>query len=320
MFPSTTLGKCRKASVRRLRTLILLIVMVYAGPLLAQGAGPTINFLTPVGLKTTTLGYLDADTNFRLGQVDFDELEITTKAASLNFFYRFALLDRLALLGFGLSRMDIRGQALASGPETDLRLSGSTQGFGDPALTFRLGLYGTPALKGQAWLDYRQGFQVSAQVNWILPYGDYNPERVLNPGFNRPALDLALPMVLPIDGAKRTTFLEFTPQVRVFGANNEPFGEASTLEQDPLYIGEVQISHHVRGRWWLALGAQYQNGGATMADGQPRGAPLNQWYGEVAIGAIINRYSSLSFSYGQIYGDAGEARGSAWRVKLGLIL
>jgi len=307
-------------TVSYIAVLCILLGVVFTAPAMAQGAGPNINFLTPVGLKTTTISYLDSESNFRLGQSDFGELDIQTRTSSLNFFYRFGLLDRLAMLGFTLSHVDINARAFAGGPEPALLLTGGVTGFSDPVLSFRMGLVGTPALQGQAWRDYTQGFQLSVQVNWILPYGDYDASRLLNPGFNRHAVDLVFPMVLPIDGARRTTFLEVTPQARFFGNNNEPFGLAAELEQDPLYIGEIQILHHITGRWWTAVGAQYQNGGATFADGQPRDSALDQWFGEIALGVIVNRRLSLAATYGSILGDANGAEGEAWRLKLGLIL
>ncbi len=304
----------------RIAMLLILLGLAQAGPALAQGVGPNINFLTPVGLRTSSFSYLDSQTNFRLGQVDFAELDIRTRSSSLNFFYRLSLLDRLAMVGMTLTRVDISAEALVSGPEQRLQLTREVTGFADPAVSFRMGLVGTPALDGPAWREYTQGFQMSAQVNWILPYGDYNPGRLLNPGFNRQALDLALPMVLPIDGARRTTFLEITPQARFFDANKEPFGVANLLEQDPLYTGELQVMHHITGRWWVALGAQYQNGGATFADGQRRGAALDQWYGELALGLVVNRHLGLAFTYGSIFASANGAEGEAWRLRLGLVL
>lgn len=304
----------------RIAMLLILLGLAQAGPALAQGFGPNINFLTPVGLRTTSLSYLDSQTNFRLGQVDLDELDLRTRTSSLNFFYRFALQDRLAMVGLTLSRVDISAEAFTTGPGPQLQLARDVAGFADPTLSFRMGLIGTPALRGQAWREYEQGFQMSAQINWILPYGDYNPGRLLNPGFNRQALDLTLPMVLPIDGARRTTFLEFTPQARFFDTNEDPFGAASQLDQDPLYMGEIHVMHHITGRWWVALGAQYQNGGATFADGQLRGAALDQWYGEMALGVVVNRHVGLAVTYGSIFGSANGAEGEAWRLRFGLIL
>lgn len=302
-------------------TVLLLSLGALPGTAAAQGAGANVNFLTPVGLQTLNLGYLESNSNFRFGQTGFDEFAIETNTSSLVYAWRFGLFDRLAVTGVNLSYLDISARAnLGTDRDSGRPRFAKIRGFGDPRAFLRVGLLGTPALPADAWREYEQGFQLSTEVGLRFPVGDYSPRRILNPGFNRYALDLAFPLVIPLDRAQRRTFIEITPQVAWFGDNTEaPLG-VSRLSQDPLFLGELHLSHHLGGRWWFAMGVQYQSGGETAWDGVPRDNAIDQWFGEAGVGLIINRHFNLSLGYGRIFAADNDAEGEAWRVRLGMIL
>lgn len=298
-----------------------LTLVLAPSPVLAQGTGANVNFLTPTDLHTLTLSHLEAESNFRFGQTEFSEVRIGTSTSTLGWAWRFALFDRLSVVGVGVGRIELDARGVLRVANDDpVLLEGGNQGFGDPRASLRVGLIGTPALPQDAWRAHKQGFQLSAELGLRAPFGDYDERRALNPGYNRWAMDLSAPLVIPLDGARRTTFVEISPVVTFFSDNDDAAITGGRLGQDPLYVAEAYISHHLGGRWWFALGTQYQYGGETSLDGESRDNALDQWFGEVDVGVVINRHLSLGLGYGEIFSAANAAEGEAWRIRLTILL
>jgi hypothetical protein len=183
-------------------------------------------------------------------------------------------------------------------------------------VTFRHGIIGAPALSPREWLETKQGFQLYVQAQSRLPLGSYNPRRLLNPGYNRYALEFSVPMAIPLDGARRRTFVEITPEVAWFGDNDDPFGpDVNVVSQDPVYLMEFQLSHKLPKGAWLALGAQYQAGGRTVNDGVPNDNELDRWYAEASLGYVINSHVAVSGSWGKSFEEANGSRSEVLRLR-----
>jgi hypothetical protein len=193
-------------------------------------------------------------------------------------------------------------------------------GFGDPSAFLRFGLVGAPPLEFDAWREYEQGFQLYAQAGVQAPLGSYDSDRVLNTGYNRWSWDLALPMAMPLDRARRKTFLELTPRVAWFGDNTDPPGPARVKSQQPLFLFEADVLHHLSPKTWIAIGVQYQKGGETRTNGVPDGNRLEQWYGEVSLGYAINRRTVVSVKWGELFEVSNNAHGDVIRLSFGYIL
>jgi len=285
----------------------------------AQGAGAQVYFLPPVGLQSIAATYQSVESNFRFGQTLFGEADIQTRSMTVSYTYNFPLRERFAQVSVQAGYLTILGRGkLDPGalPNLPREVSARQYGFGDPYLSFRLGLIGAPALEIREWLETEKGFQMYLKLGATAPIGDYDSAKVLNTGFNRWAFEVSLPMVLPLDRIPRKTFLEITPTIRTFGDNTEPFGDARVLEQDNLYSVEFQASHLFTPRFYMSLGVQYQKGGRTIADGIPYNNEFNQWFGEIWLGFRANQNVVLAASYGEIFGQAdNEAEGNVWRAR-----
>jgi hypothetical protein len=299
------------------RCAVLLFLSCFASGALAQGVGPQTSFLTPVGLHSLTTVSMQSDSNFRFGQTLIGRADIETSSWLLNYAYRFAAGERFAQLSVLAGYQDIGASGdLGLEPDQLVPVAVGRAGVTDPLLTFRLGLLGAPALSPAEWLLAEKGFQLYLEVGARLPWGDYSSERLLNPGFNRHSLSLALPMVIPIDRARQKTFLEIRPETVWFSDNNDAPGAAERLSQDPLYIIELQLSRFWTSRFWASLGVQAQWGGETIVDGRPSGNRLDQYFGEAALGYAFNRDVALSGTYGRIFGSSNDTRGEVWRLRL----
>lgn len=288
---------------------------------LAQGAGAQVNLLTPVGLQNVSFTYLDVSSNFRFGQTQIGKVDIDNHSGIFSYAYRFDAFGRFAQFGLAASYVDIDavGKLESAAGEEDVRETLSRRGMGDPSISLRLGLMGAPALSMQEWLEYEAQFEMYANVGVFIPAGKYDREFIINPGFNRWAYEFSLPMVVPLDPAPRQTFLEITPKALFFADNTEPFGDTVVLEQDPLYLIELQLSHRIRERFWMSLGFQYQQGGRTVSDGRPNDDDLDQYFGEIALGYRVARAVAMSVTYGRIFGQANDARGNVWRIRAAIV-
>ena len=283
----------------------------------AQGAGPRTNFLTPVGGSSFSITYQDVDSNFRFGQSDaFDQTELNTNTAVIGYSQRFSLFGRFTQVSLSVnySKIDID---LAPTANTDSSNSRQlTKGFGDPGASIRFGLVGAPALNPSDWRKYKKRFQLYAKFGLFIPLGNYTNQRRINTGYNRWGYQLSLPMVIPLEKTQRKTFLELTPQVNYFADNTDPFGNINRLSQDPLYSIELQVSHQFTPKFWTSVGFEFLNGGRTSADGVPNNNKLNQWFGEMAMGYIVNSKLAILGSYGRIFQQKNMARGEMLRVRL----
>lgn len=301
----------------------LLLWLLGSASAWAQGAGANANVLTPVGMKTIGLNAQDVNSNFRFGQTLIGEARFDTSSVTLQYLQRFPWQNRFAMAGVAANYLDIdahlrvrRGDGLGEEQAGVVRQSG----LGDPSGFLRLGLVGAPALEFAEWREYEQGFQLYAQAGVQAPWGDYDAGRLLNTGYNRWSWDASLPMAMPLRWARRLTFLELTPRMVWFGDNDDPAGAAAVKEQEPLFLFEANILHHLTGRTWVAFGAQYQEGGETRSDGVPDGNELEQWYGELSLGYAVNQRLAVNVKWGKLFEVSNDARGDAVRLFMVYIL
>lgn len=309
--------RCRCFGRRGGRRLVLLALLGLTGDATAQGVGPQTNFLTPVGLHTLTTVYMESESNFRFGQTLIDRAEIDTSSVLANYAYRFSAAGRFAQFTALVSHQEINAVGeVGVNPENRETVVRRLSGVTDPLLSIRVGLIGAPALSPEEWLAAEKGFQLYAEYGLRVPLGDYESTRFLNPGFNRYAQSLSVPMVIPLDRGPGKTFLELRPEVTYFTNNDDPPGEATLLEQDPLYVLEFHVSRFLTPDFWLSLGLHSQWGGETIADGRPSGNRLEQFFAEGALGYAVNRNIALSGTYGRIIGSSSNTRGKVWRVRL----
>jgi len=300
----------------KLFSLPLLLCMLPLS-LWAQGAGPRTNFLTPVGGSSLSLTYQGVDSNFRFGQSDaFDQTEFITNTTVIGYSRRFDLFGRFTQVSLSVnySKIDIDPEPTANIDNSNSKQL--TKGFGDPVASIRFGLIGAPALKPKDWRRFNKEFQLYAKFGLFIPLGNYTNQNRINTGNNRWGYQLSLPMVIPLGKTQRKTFLELTPQVNYFDDNTDPFGNTNRLSQDPLYSIELQVSHQFTPKFWTSVGFEFLNGGRTSADGVPNNNKLNQWFGEMAIGYIVNSKLAILGSYGRIFQQKNMARGEMLRFRV----
>jgi hypothetical protein len=192
------------------------------------------------------------------------------------------------------------------------------EGFGDIILGGVLGLVGSPAMTRSEYVSADPGFELGLLAKLTLPTGSYDPERPINIGANRYALQLGVPLGWYIGTSyldpQLMTF-EITPSVMLFTDNEDAFGRANVTGQDPLYTIEAHLTRNINAANWVSFDALYTYGGATSTDGTSDDNVRES----LGLGATWNvafsRQTSLKISYGtNVYANDFGGDGQLVRV------
>jgi hypothetical protein len=204
---------------------------------------------------------------------------------------RLRALDRL--LG-ALGKVDVivpyshlAGTALVAGQPAERNI----HGFGDPRLRLAVNLYGAPSLTVPEFRSYRQDLVVGASVQASVPLGQYDPSRAVNLGTNRWS-------VKPDIGFSKA-FGEFTADVTAgvtFFTTNHDFFGGQTVEKDPLYSIQTNLSYNFPGGVWASLGATFYSGGRTTANGVRKDDAIGNSRVGLTVSVPIDRWFSIKLN------------------------
>jgi hypothetical protein len=146
--------------------------------------------------------------------------------------------------------------------------------LGDLFIGGSLGLLGSPSLSPMYYAQYKPGLRASVAAKVFVPTGDYDSSRVLNLGANRWSFQASLPISYVLGESMidpdLTTF-EIVPMVEFFSDNDDPFGAASVVSQDPLFRLEGHVTRSFGQPFWASLDGAFEFGGRIRADGIPQG-------------------------------------------------
>ena len=103
---------------------------------------------------------------------------------------------------------------------------------------------------------------IGASVLVVVPTGQYDPQRLINPGTNRWAFKPEIGISKPLN---RWTF-EVSGGAWFFTANNSFLGEARR-EQKPMASFQGALIYTLRRRMWVSGNATFYMGGSTVLNG-----------------------------------------------------
>ena len=135
-------------------------------------------------------------------------------------------------------------------------------GGGDVRVRFSSLLKGGDALRPAEFARRKPTTIVGASVSIVIPTGQYDPQRLVNPGTNR----LAFKPEIGISKPKGRWTFEAMAGTWLFVRNNSFFGN-SRRTQKPLLSFQGSVIYTLRKRMWLAGNATYYTGGRTVIDG-----------------------------------------------------
>ncbi len=313
---------CRHAHLWALALVGLMLLLSIKAE--AQGEGPRVYLLAPVGLNALSLTYMDMSSNMNFaGNILIEDADIKSDVGALNYNRFFSLGGHFAEIWVTPIWGSVRGSIRVGDnpppiipfPPASVVEIPSVSGFADPYVALRVGLLGAPALEPEEFMKHKQDFQLHALLGASLPVGDYDSDRPLNLGTNRWALRLGLPMVLPIGKPTKQTYWEIVPTLMLYTDNTDPF-RAERREQDPLGILESHLSRNFTKKLWGSVDLRYQTGGETITDGVSDDNRLGQLGGGLSFGYAINRSWTIWAGYGEIIAKNDNSEGDMFRFRL----
>jgi hypothetical protein len=307
-----------------LSALALSCLLFAPGTARAQGDGPRAWLLAPSGLNAVSFTWMELSSTYNFaGDILIPNADIDSDVEALAYIRYFDLGGRFAQLQ-ATGIFGGVGGTVAVPPGSGFPLPPGTydtrrfRGFGDPIVTFRLGIAGAPALKLPEFVTYKQGPQLYGFLAVAPPLGEYESTQLVNLGTNRWTTRAGAAVVVPLRTGPTPTYLEIVPSVSVFSRNDDVSGAAVERTQAPLFLTEAHLTHNLTPKFWIGGGLRYQYGGETTTDGISDGNRSNALGGGVGAGYQIVRPLSALVTWGQVIAEDDGSRGTMWRVRLAL--
>ena len=254
----------------------------------AQELEPRAYSNVPIGLNFLAVGYAYSKGGLATDPslpVEDAHLKINTGlmayVRSLDFWGQSGKVDIIVPYS-GLS-----GTALVAGQPA----SRDVHGFGDPRLRLGVNFYGAPSLTMAEFRSYDQDLVIGGSVQVSVPVGQYDPSRAVNLGANRWS---AKPDIGFLKAFGSFT-ADLTAGVTFFSTNHDFFG-GQTVEKDPMYSIQANLSYNFPRGIWASLGSTFYSGGRTTVNGVRKDDALGNSRFGLTVAVPIDRYFSVKFN------------------------
>ena len=180
-------------------------------------------------------------------------------------------------------------QGIVAGAEKDVYRSG----LADARIRFSVNLRGAPAMRGAEFLTWRERFVLGTSLTVVVPIGQYDPAKLINPGLHRWGLKPELGM------ARRwgRWALDLYGGVWLFTANTSYYPGMSTRSQKPVGAVETHFSYTFKPRLWASFDGNYWTGGRSTIDGTQKSDYLRNSRVGATISVPLNRHQAVKVSY-----------------------
>jgi hypothetical protein len=135
-------------------------------------------------------------------------------------------------------------------------------GAADPMVRVSYNIFGAPSLSLPEFASYAQDLILGASVRVGMPFGQYDPDRLVNIGTNRWSFKPEIGVAKALD----PLILEFAAGVALFTDNDDFFG-GKKRQQDPIYSVRAHGIYRFRSGIWAALDATGYRGGRSTVNG-----------------------------------------------------
>lgn len=265
------------------------LLLFFAAPLRAQELEPRALINAPVGTN-----FVLVSTGYLFGNLLLDPaLPLEDGQADL---WTFAASYARAINVFGMAGKIGVGVPLATGKWSaevgGIDTTATRSGLGDPVLRFSFNFIGSPALTASEFRSYRQSTVAGLIFAVTAPLGQYNPERLINLGSNRWSVATRLGLShnfgkWMVEGYATGTFY----------TRNDDFFGGNTLEQHPLFDGQLHVIRFLGSPlFWIAGSAGYAWGGRSVLNGVEKD-PLDNKRLSLAIRKPFGRQHAVKAAY-----------------------
>lgn len=299
--------------------LLTLIILSSAAAVFAQGDGPRSFLLLPKGVFGVNARWLGMNQNMNAtSTILVPGSEIKINVFPITLYHTFSLAGRFAQVSLMVNPGSISASALDVPPVIPLPTNKiNTSGFSDGFIAFKLGLAGAPAVDVFSYMKKPMEFSLFADLRYWYS-GSYDEGKALNMGTNRPTFQIGLPMAIPLNqNMQRATWLEVSPSVMFFGANNQPARgtRADKITQSAIFSLENHLSHNITPKFWAFANLLYRLGGKTTTDGVENDNKQNILGGGAGVGYQFMPYLGAYADYGTIFtGGPTDASSNMVRI------
>ena len=262
----------------------------------AQGEGPRAFELAPQGSQLLSLYGI-----FARGNGSFDPgavapgIETDVKGGIIEYSHGLALNGKVVTLLASFPA----GAANVSFNTAGAAHSYTRSGVGDLQLTAVFGLIGSPALPEKVYENYQPRFALSVLGRVYAPTGVYDRTVPVNPGQNRRALQLGLPMSYYIGQSfldPALTSFELQPSITWYGDNNEP-PQGNHSSEAPLLQLEAHLTRNLNESLWVSVDALFMDGAETTIDGVSQHDRQRSLALGATVSVAVNDAVSATLSY-----------------------
>lgn len=274
--------------------LALVLYRVFAAPLCAQNLAPRAYLVTPTHANAVTVTWscYDGGISFN-GVVPIQNGQGTFSVPSLVYTHSFGFFGRSANVNAALPYM----VGNFSGDVFGIHHSVYRSGLMDIGFRLAVNLYGGRAMTPQHYMKWKQKVILGASLKVIAPTGQYDPERLINPGFNKWAFK-------PEFGYSQrfgNWILDGYAGVWLYTTNDKFFDIPLPAPQHEAPVGSLEghLSHNFhKPGLWASLDGNFWWGGESTLNGISKPATLqraSRLGGTLAV--PITSHQSLKFSY-----------------------
>jgi len=237
----------------------LFLSAAIAGTATAQEMEPRAYSPAPCGTQFVLLSYGHQSGDVLLdASLPLKDVDIKLNAASVGYGRTFSLAGRQANVAVLFPYLWGTAQGTVFEDQVKVRRSGG----GDLRVRFSTLFKGGEALGPREFAQRKPGTIIGASVSIVVPTGQYDPARLINPGSNRWAFKPEIGISKPIG---RWTF-EIMGGAWLFSANNSFLGN-SRREQKSMASFQGAVIYTLRPRMWLSGNTTFYSGGSTVING-----------------------------------------------------
>ena len=241
------------------RLTLLFLITIIPNLALGQEMEPRAYSPAPVGTQFVLLGY-----GYQTGDVLLDsslplkDVSIKFNAATVGYGRTFSLAGRQTNVAVLFPYL----WGTAKGTVFEDQVAVRRSGGGDIRVRFSTLLKGGRALAPKEFATRKPETLIGASVVVVVPTGQYDPQRLVNPGSNRWAFKPEIGISKPVN---RWTF-EVMGGAWLFSGNDSFLGN-SRREQKAMASFQGGVIYTLRRRMWVSGNATFYTGGSTVLNG-----------------------------------------------------
>jgi len=222
----------------------------------AQEMEPRAYSPAPVGTQFVVLSYGHQSGDVLLdSSLPLKDVSISLNAASVGYGRTFGLLGRQANVAVLFPYLWGTARGTVFEDQVNVRRSGG----GDIRVRFATLFKGGEARSAREFAQRKPATIIGGSISIVVPTGQYDPARLVNPGSNRWAFKPELGVSKP---KGRWTF-EAIGGAWLFTTNKSFLG-TSRREQKPMASVQGSVIYTLRPRMWVSGNATFYSGGSTV--------------------------------------------------------